>query len=344
MADWIQCPNCQLNHSIRPDGLCPRCRAAVVSRGWASAPAVAPPPAVPAQGIPPPLGPPAAAEPPRGLPPPPVQAPPARFAPLGYGAAGPDFTVGNFLSAAFSTWGRNLGVILPLVLALAAPVALTLYATYARMPAQPRDLSDFPWEKLGLAMLVGLVAWPLELVAVVRAGARRLRGEQVELGDAFSMALRRFLPALWMTVLVTLANLATACTLAVPLLLLTGWAAAAPALVEEGLGPVESLRRSWALTRGVRWQVFAGFLVLALIVFACACLFQSLATVVVLAATGGFRSGGAAPSGMAGLQAVNALAQAIEQSLLTTATAVAYHQLRAAKEGHAQDHLGQVFE
>ncbi|HKC13890.1 MAG TPA: hypothetical protein VKI41_17835, partial [Vicinamibacteria bacterium] len=26
MADWITCPGCQLRHSRRPDGLCPRCK------------------------------------------------------------------------------------------------------------------------------------------------------------------------------------------------------------------------------------------------------------------------------------------------------------------------------
>jgi hypothetical protein len=48
MADWTTCPHCQLKHSARPDGLCPRCRQ---SSGAASpgAPAVSPPP------LPPPL-------------------------------------------------------------------------------------------------------------------------------------------------------------------------------------------------------------------------------------------------------------------------------------------------
>lgn len=46
MADWVVCPGCQLRHSRRADGLCPRCRKAV---GGGASPAraatVAPPPA-----------------------------------------------------------------------------------------------------------------------------------------------------------------------------------------------------------------------------------------------------------------------------------------------------------
>lgn len=39
MADWIRCPHCQLNHSVRADGLCPRCHQSV---GGASVAASAP--------------------------------------------------------------------------------------------------------------------------------------------------------------------------------------------------------------------------------------------------------------------------------------------------------------
>ena len=45
MAEWMSCPGCQLRHSRRPDGLCPRCKQPVDGAGADAAPvqAAAPP-------------------------------------------------------------------------------------------------------------------------------------------------------------------------------------------------------------------------------------------------------------------------------------------------------------
>jgi hypothetical protein len=48
MADWMACPGCQLRHTRRPDGLCPRCKQPVDAAGAETA---APPP-VPVAGPP----------------------------------------------------------------------------------------------------------------------------------------------------------------------------------------------------------------------------------------------------------------------------------------------------
>jgi hypothetical protein len=59
MADWMTCPACQLRHSRRPDGICPRCKQAVDAGAGVA------PPDTPAIDAPPPSlepspGPPAA--------------------------------------------------------------------------------------------------------------------------------------------------------------------------------------------------------------------------------------------------------------------------------------------
>lgn len=51
------------------------------------------------------------------------------------------------------------------------------------------------------------------------------------------------------------------------ILLTTRWYVAIPLIVLEGLGPIDSLRRSWELTKGRMWPVFATALALGIIVF-----------------------------------------------------------------------------
>jgi hypothetical protein len=334
MAEWTQCPSCRLKHAVRADGLCPRCRHPVTGLGWGSVPtpSAAPPPAAVADRW--------AALPEAGAAYPVAQ-------PAAVGAAAPDaFTVGRFISTVFGTWGRNAGWVIPLALALYAPAAVAMYRAYAQManrgggPSSPRSFL------IGLVAAIGLLLllMPAELLAIARAGVRRLQGEPVELGDMLGAAGRSYLPALGMIILVGLAYLGTACTIVLPFLLLTGWAASVPAMITEGLGPIAALKRSWELTRGLRWRVFAGFLVVALAMTAVACLLQSMVTVLVVLPV--VRSGGGAgPAGsMAVAQASSMLLQGLESSVFTTATAVAYHQLRIASEGPAVAHLVRVFE
>jgi hypothetical protein len=334
MAEWTECPSCSLKHALREDGRCPRCRQPV--RGAAAAdPAAAPSAASP---------PPDAA----------MYPPPEAYVAAGAQGAVPAyaalpetaFTVGRFLSAVLSTWGRNVPWVVPLALLGFAPGAAGMGLLFL---ARGAEHTTDPGPELALAgggflVLALLVLVPVVLAAIARAGVRRLRREPVTLGDMLGAGWRSYLPALGLLLLVGLAYLGTACTVAVPFVLLTGWAASLPALVTERLGPIEAMKRSWELTRGLRWQVFGGFFVLGLIIWAVACLFQAI----VVAAVAGVAAAAGGPEHVASsvgvAQGVSFLAQGLEHTLLSTGTAVVYHQLRIAVEGPATTTLGQVFE
>src|SRR5690349_5628945 len=60
MADWTICPSCQLKHSLRNDGLCPRCQQPVDAGAVATATAGAFGEAAPAYPAAPPYYPPPA--------------------------------------------------------------------------------------------------------------------------------------------------------------------------------------------------------------------------------------------------------------------------------------------
>jgi hypothetical protein len=73
---------------------------------------------------------------------------------------------------------------------------------------------------------------------------------------------------------------------------------------------------------------------------------QSILTVVVvgMVAAAGSQGSQQLAGSMGVVQAASMLMQGLESSVFTTATAVAYHQLRVAGEGPAAQQLVQVFE
>ncbi len=346
MAEWIQCPSCQLKHTARGDGLCPRCRQPIAAAGWGGV--SSPPPQSPAGGwgnvpAPPPPQPSRASGWGSVSPasPSPVAVAYPVSPPAQAGLAGAEtFTVGRFLGGTFTTWGRNAGLVIPVALVAYAPIAAAMYRAYAGLG--DRDLPSL-WFGLAVTVVFLLLLMPAALLAVARAGICRLQGEPVAVGDVLGAAARHYFPALGLLLLVGLAYVGTACTIAFPFVLLTGWAASVPAMLAERLGPIAALKRSWALTRGQRWRVFAGFLVLVLAMTVVALVLQGTVTGLLIFAAAG---GGAEQVGrtMAITQAVSMLVQGLESTVLTTATAVAYHQLREDSEGPATAQLEQVFQ
>jgi hypothetical protein len=270
-------------------------------------------------------------------------APPAP-PPGGFAPASSTFNVGRLITETFSIWLKNAGWVIPLVLLFNAPVAVAMFRAYARFPSDPAGQQLLRSSAFWAAMVINLLINPLELFAVVRAATRRLRGDAVTLGDLVGATARAYFPALALWILVLLAGLATGCTVYFPFMLLTAWSASLPAMDEEGLGPIQALRRSWQLTRGHRWQVFAGLLVVALIVRTASFVLGAVLTVGVVGMPGLTRGVGVGGQGLGAAQALSTLVESVGSSLVTTATAVAYHQLRQVLEGPAVAHLRRVFE
>lgn len=150
------------------------------------------------------------------------------------------------------------------------------------------------WEFM--VVVVGLVFSSIVLGGVTDLAVRARRGERVRLQDALSRGLHRFPSVLGANLLVTLvtvgvifvplilivavalgsasvASLGLLCgaLLAFPLLgvlaIYIGLALLlyAPVIMVEGANALDSLGRSWNLTKGRKWSLFAAILVLGLI-------------------------------------------------------------------------------
>ena len=271
-------------------------------------------------------------------------------------APGPEpassFSVGYLLARSFSTWARHAVLFAALGALGNVPMAVTTYRLYARMPVLPAGdparaqefLSEFPtlMGSFLLGILASMVAMSLLMAAICQGAAQALRGERVRLGAMAAAAVHRAPYVLAVVLLATLAVLATACTLAVPVLLMVGWCASVPATVLEGTGPIRSLARSWDLTRGYRWQLFAGFAVLTVCLVAAGGVAQGVSTAAILAVSGpqAIEPGPA----MALPTAIYQVLAGMLGTLGTVGVAVAHHGLRAAKEGGDPAALAQVFE
>lgn len=179
-------------------------------------------------------------------------------------------SVGEVISETFSIYSQNLGALLGsaivvfIVVGLVAGILqsaggliLILLATAVRLAGQ--------------ALYTGFV---VKLVQDVRDGRRDLG-----VGDLFSAASPFILPLIGFGILFGIGVTIGFLLLVVPgLILLTFWSAGAPAIVVEGIGPIDAFKRSWQLVRGDAWAVFGVLLVVFLIVIVIGVVLGAIAT------------------------------------------------------------------
>jgi hypothetical protein len=264
------------------------------------------------------------------------------------------FSVGALVGRSFRIWGRH-ALLFAVVGGLGnVPIALGVYLMYSRMPvmADPGRPEEFfsqfqsmfsgMMRSFVLLWFVSMVVMSLVVAAVCHGASQALRNEPVRPGAMVSAAIHRAPYVLAVVILGMLAALATACTVVGPVFLLVCWCAAIPATVVERVGPIRAFGRSWELSRGHRWQLFAGFAVLTLALAAAGGILQGISTAAILAISGPQ----SLPPGPA-LALPSAVYQVFAGTLGTITTvglAVAHHSLRVAKEGSDPVALARVFE
>ncbi len=233
---------------------------------------------------------------------------------------GSSFRIGNVLNRAWEIFGPNFVVFICITFILALPNFLYLM----RDPRLPGYFTVF-----FSALFVGLVINTIGQAVILFASFQQLRGQPVEIAGAFQRGLARFFPIVGIGILTSLGFFLGAMLLLVPaFILMTMWAVAVPACVVEGLGPVSSISRSSALTKGHRWQIFGIVILLA------------IANAVVGGLVGFVL-------GSAGL-VVKALGSVIWTAVWTAywncALIMIYHDLRVAKEGIDTEQIAAVFD
>ena len=326
--NWITCSGCGLKHSPRPDGLCPRCRTRVAEPGAGLAGSA---PGFPgaAQSFP--------------------------SAPSSFSAPGEQplvttpvqrdgaslLEVGPLVSRTFSVWWTHVGKFAALLVLAYVPfiVAGAMGAAAAVALKGGRSVGSGSVVALIAVIVVAAVAG-LVLVLCAMGGLafgtlQHLAARPVTFGSMFGAGYRRAGPLLLVTLLSYLLVLVGLVALVVPGIILgLGLALVFPiVMTEPDLGAVEAMKRSLALTKGSRWSLFGALFVVFLAMWG--------------ASLAGNLLGAALKSSQLAAGAAMVLSVVIQVSMSTLSSvlcAVAYHDLRLAKEGVDTSDLAKVFE
>jgi uncharacterized membrane protein len=170
-----------------------------------------------------------------------------------------EFRVGSAMSKTIKVLSRN-ALTFGIVTGVANLPTVLLMRVYRVMNSY-----DLVIRIGGLALSDVLLVAPSQAI-LLYAAFDDLRGRSIDLVASFGHAWRRFLPVIGAAFFMTLLGGLASLLLVVPgLILLTMWYVAIPVCVVEQFGPLESLRRSAALTKGHRWKIFGMVVVLIII-------------------------------------------------------------------------------
>jgi len=238
------------------------------------------------------------------------------------GTVGTEFRIGRVLSRAIGICGRNI-------------IPFTLIGLLTSLPNFGPSLlasSHYATEHAAIRILpfsfTSLVFIPIGFAIVLLVTLQDLDGAAPDFGAATRQAFARYLPLLGCTICGGLAVIGGMILLVVPgIIFLVLLSVCGQACVAERLGPIASLSRSAALTKGKRWRVLGLMLVILLI-------------------SGGITAASRPLQlylGTTGL-IVAYLVTGVVEAFKNTISAVQFHDLRVAKEGIGTERIAAVFD
>ena len=256
--------------------------------------------------------------------------------------AGARIGVGGVISRTMRAWWANALAFSGMTFVAFAPLLVAsalLFGWAIRIAERAPEPREIAW-RVGVfvaALAVTLVLSTVQMGAVTYATVQYLNGARAPLGRMLAVGLRRALPAAGTWIVVWLVTVAGTLLLLVPgLLFLVAASVAVPAAVVERPGVEGAIRRSFELTRGSRWPLFAAGLVVVVVMWLLSAVVQ-VGAMVVLTVVSPARA-------LAATLVVSQLGNALFSVLPVVAVAVAYHDLRLAKEGGDTAELAKVFE
>ncbi len=239
------------------------------------------------------------------------------------------FSAGSVISRTFSVWGRNVSAFSAVALLVHLPnFALALFA---EPPHPSRGGGLLTGVNSILSVILGFAATGALTYGVLQA----LRGQAIRVGEIAGMGFRKIWPIFVVSLGIAVLAALAAILLVIPgvMLLCALWVAVPAIVVEKGLSIGGSFRRSRELTKGHRFSIFV-ILLLFWLISAAAGMFAGLLLPLGLRAV--------IPYGLVSL--LWQVVAVIAGGLFSTACAVAYHDLRVAKEGVDTAQLVAVFE
>jgi hypothetical protein len=252
-------------------------------------------------------------------------------------------SVGDILDGAFPLLRANYKALATTLLLVAFPFealeayAVRNYAVSSSPTSQPVTSVTQLLAQMNLttadvliafgSLLALLVLTPLVAGVVCRTVAASYRGDQLRAGEAARIGARRFFALLFATVMVHVLELVgTVFCLFPGLVLMAFFVLTAPAIVIEGLGPLQGMRRSWRLVRRRFWPVLGTALLAGLLTLVLTEIIGLVPSELVRAFAG--------PSVRAAVgTVVSSVTQAFGWAFITTLATLLYFDQRIRQEG-----------
>jgi hypothetical protein len=253
-------------------------------------------------------------------------------------------SIGRVFSRAFGTVAANPATTLGIgFLVGALPSLLTGHAI---RNLRPDDLAIFgPAATISIGLISLLVMISLGTVAqgvLVRVTVDFSEGRKASFAESTRAGLAVALPLFLLGTLSAIALALGFVLLVAPgVILYIMWSVAAPALVEERLGPIDALGRSRALTSGARWKIFA----LMLVVLASYWIVSGIIGAITVVSYGGVGEmlAHAADNPSLGQLATNGIVATIYSTLTGVIQPSLYVELREWKDGPQAQALAEIF-
>ena len=236
--------------------------------------------------------------------------------------------VGEIVDASFTVYRRRFGPMFMIGLVLVfIPFLVSLVGGCTSEAGSTTCSSPIGW----LAVAVGTIGSIVAGAAAAIVAAEAYAGVRSDWRRAMRIGVRRTLAIIIATIVIgVLIGIGFVLVIVPGIFLLVSFAVVWEALIIEGIGPMESIKRSWRLVSGERWRLFgAGLLVMIIAII----VFGILSAVVWL-----ILNGLGVDGNMSGYL-VGQLATLVSIPLSGAVGAVIYLDLRVRKESLSVDEL-----
>jgi hypothetical protein len=238
------------------------------------------------------------------------------------GRTGGELRIGRVLGRAAGIWARNLAPLTLICLLAALPSYLPNFVARSWVLSSQQNFRFLP------LTLTTLITGPLSYGIFAVAVVQNLSGAPLRSGAAIGQSFARVLPLVACYFSAVLAMAGGMILLVIPgLIVMTMLSVSAQACVIERLGPIASLSRSAALTKGNRWRVFGLILIADLISLGTAVLSSPLTRLL----------------GIPGVTLAFLLA-GVAAAYRDTVLAVQFNDLRVGSEGVGTERIAAVFD
>jgi hypothetical protein len=261
-----------------------------------------------------------------------------------------DFRVGRVISRSLSVLSRHFVTLFIIAAAAYLPTFLiSLWMPNLVLPGRLEPAQVVQFAVYGILFLVVWIVFNvLSQAMIVHAAFQHMRRRPVHLVASVKVGLRRILSLLGLAivlaifVLLAFAGIIGVTALIAPFLLflapvpiviiLTVYFVTTPVCVVEERGPFASMGRSMQLTKGHRWKIF-GLWLLLIVVLLIASILSGLLDVALMAAGGPVLAA-----------IIDWVWNGVWVAYYAVTVAVAYHDLRVAKEGIDIEQIASVFD